>query len=317
MLLQVVFAAAAVGHAPGFSGERGRGHHHFTDTRTSQVEYRYGGDHTFTFACATHRRAFVEVVVPAADRTNPTIAFTIQGVAAAIPPPTTCAAHQYHEGFTMTSVVTKFKHDAACAAGDTFTLRVAHGSSFGVVVGHVEDLAAMSMWKMPYYYTKVGHWAGFACPGTFLLLWAALRLGRAAFGCELVGVHGVLVILWGLSLLADAHRFALADRVVGTCPVGLQAATGRAGLRWLYTVRLGLSVAGLVLAIGHHRKRWSVKWATVLTLLMLPIGHYLGVGLGLLVPLTAAYYAHDWYRLPPAEKHVSTARYFVVSHFRA
>ena len=92
----------SVAHAPGFSPDTT---HHFADTTTIQVEYRYGvltgGSRTFTFECVGETSRFVEVLVPASDRSTLTIEFT-EGTLLKVDVQTSCAPHQYHEGFTMT-----------------------------------------------------------------------------------------------------------------------------------------------------------------------------------------------------------------------
>jgi hypothetical protein len=275
----------SVAHAPGFSTDNT---HHFADTITSQVEYRYGGSHAFTFECGTNEHAFVEVLVPASDRSIPTIEFNKDKTQ----PQTSCSPHQYHEGFTMTSVVTKFKYDKSCIVGTPFTLHVMHGGNFAVVMGNVEDMAANKLWKMPYYYAKVGKWAGFTCPFTHVLLLCFLWAVAVVWGYH-INPHAAIVGVWCLLLLIDTQRFAAADRVVGTCPLADSSqSNGRGLLRGLYAARLVVYLIGIMLAVGHHRK-WSTRWVVINSIILFPFSYLLGVGLGLYVPLTAVYYFFD------------------------
>lgn len=305
--------ALAVAHAPGFrpSGRT----HTFDDSQLSQVEYRGPGEHTFVFPCAAGETVFWEVVTPWPTVYSPKVTADYAAMAA-VPalsqsPTPGCPIKRYREGFTATQIATMARFGSVNCSAGAHAVTVESAGSVAFVIGEEEVLSEIQLWKMPWYYVRVGAWAGWGCPWT--LITVVLLIMWWGWGWN---AHRAIGIVWVLFLLDDFLRFwyTAAGSVDDVCtgspddakgPESHSDGSGASTAVGLYALRL--FVVGLSIALLQLHQDGYNRWAITATAAAAAVGGwFLGVGTGIWGIVVALYYACDRPAdPPPAYKKVS------------
>jgi hypothetical protein len=296
----LVFSLLALAHAPGFRPQ-GRTHV-FDDVEVSQVEYRGPGTHAFVFTCGASDTVFWEVVTPWPTAYTPTVTadYATMADTAALSQSTTagCPIKRYREGFSATQVgvATRFG-SVACKPG-THTVTINSAGSVAFVIGDEEVLREIQLWKMPWYYLRIGLWAGWGNPWTLILVVVAITW--AVYGWN---AHLTILVVWITFLVLDVLRFwyTVAGSVDDVCdaspdnaagPDGHSDSSGLSMAIGLFVARLVVHAVSLVLLYFHtlHKNRWAI--AGVATGVAVA-AWFLGVGCGVWPVLLIFYYLVD------------------------
>lgn len=303
------FSAVAVvsAHKPGFlrSGRT----HYFSDTELSQAEYRGPGTHRFAFNCTnlapnTPQNVFWEVVVPWPSYASLTVTFN-ESKMTSDPATTrstsaTCPVKRYREGWTATQVGSMVRFGSAPCTQGRHEVHVHSAGPMAFVIGEDEDWRDMNMGYMPWYYYRVGMWAGW---GSGLALIALVLVLLAVYKWN---THTAIGLVWVVFLLVDFFRWvdAMSGQTRDTCAAQPNNAagptshddddTGTATTIALYVARLATVLAGLALLYAHMQPSPCARaWIPIAAAGIAAVAWLLGVGLGIWGVILVLYYAVD------------------------
>jgi hypothetical protein len=214
-----------------------------------------------------------------------------------------CPIAQYAEGFTATRTVTLAEYGPFVCSTSPIRISLSSTGAYALVVGEAERFDAMVLLAMPITYIRAGVWAGYQCPGAWVLL---LLVGLAVLNAyQPVSLREKVLATLLLFVVLDLWRhLQLIVHFEKTCspdhkPAPAVRELAHGGSSGIATV-IGLLVmrklvylvcimavlaAGTTLSVDCDCAMW---WKLLPVALVLP-AHFLGVGMGLLVPLVALY----------------------------
>jgi hypothetical protein len=284
----------------------------------SQVHYRSGGGEASFYLNPTCEdptaTVYFSVLVPAS--TGRPVTLTIEVNNSIIPAMVSpirinnntfvllgCPLAQYAEGFTATRSVTLAEYGPYVCSTLPIQISLSSRGSYALVVGEKERFDGMVMLAMPLTYIRAGVWAGYQCPGTWVLL---LLVGLVVMNAyQPVSMREVILAALVLFVVLDVWRhLQLIVHTEKTClpdhkpapdvrelahggSSGIAITVGLLVMRKLVYLVCTMAVlaAGTELSVDCDCAMW---WKLLPVALVLP-AHMLGVGMGLLVPIVAVY----------------------------
>lgn len=313
-MLPVLVLLLGRAHVPHFGTE---GSVRITRPHDSQVHYRSGGAAAFhlTPTCEDPTATvYFSVLVPASNGHPVTLTLDANNshTPAMVSPVRIgnntfillgCPIAQYAEGFTATRTVTLAEYGPFVCSTSPIQISLSSTGPYALVVGEEERFNSLALLAMPITYIRAGVWAGYQCPGTWVLLLLVGLLVLNAY--QHVSLREVVLAALLLFVVLDLWRhLQLIVHAEKTCSPdhkpapavrelahggssGIAIVIGLMLLRKLVYLVCVMAVlaAGTGLSVDCDCTMW---WKLLPVALVLP-AHLLGMGMGLLVPLVALY----------------------------
>lgn len=319
MIVGLLVSVLVAGHKPGYSRLL-TSEYTFGDTQLSQVEFRFGGKHTFKWSCKANEREYWEIVVPSsyawarmkivvnadvADDLTTSSETSVGGTAT-----TTIDVDGgfklYQEGFSSIPVTTVARFGSKVCDEDVDRVLTVHSTEpFAFSIGEGEEFGKLNMQYAGYYYIKSGAWAGWMCPFSTVLVAGLVVLAAYCWtGVPILGVHTFLAVVWFILLFDVFLRAGHTSRKWVVYPKGADNADGpfthsdgngvsmAVGLMAGRVALISVGIFVLWLHSSSTENKWRT-WIISISVILAGGGVVLGIGGGLFPFVMLIYYLYD------------------------